>query len=420
MSTLSQASIIAIIGALTADELAKIRKKDSQLWKGRQWKSDTIITTASRAQGNDNEVKVDSFEWMSIASRVVDFFQLDSTGLEDYLLRVSSLGEWAEVVQTSREQGSKDITFSSSGSSGQPKKCSQRWDDLYREAEYFASYLGDNLGDNDAQIKRVISAVPPHHIYGFIFSVLLPEVMSVPVIRGLKAFTLTQGQRLANGDLLVGFPGWYRQLAQANVGFPQQAHAVCSSGPVASDVLQQLHQQGLSQIIEVYGSSETSGLGVRIMRDGWYELLPRWQRRDLEHVVDISTNDSVAVPDDLEWRDERHFKSQARKDHAVQVNGYNVYPKRIAALMTEHPSIKEARVRLIESDSDSGLKALIVAEQQALNMPTEALIAQVQSWLAEKLDDAEMPRKFAVSGDVPVNDMGKEIDWELQADLMSR
>ena len=55
MSTLSQASIIAIIGALTADELAKIRKKDSQLWKGRQWKSDTIITTASRAQGNDNE-----------------------------------------------------------------------------------------------------------------------------------------------------------------------------------------------------------------------------------------------------------------------------------------------------------------------------------------------------------------------------
>lgn len=416
MSTLSNNSIIAIIGALVADELAKIRKTDGQLWKGRQWQSDTVITTAARAQGNDNEVKVDSFEWMSVASRVVDFFQLDSSGLEDYLLRVSSLGEWAEVVATSRDKGSSDITFSTSGSTGQPKKCEQQWQTLWQEAEFFADYMKQQ----GVELKRVVSAVPPHHIYGFIFSILLPEVLGVPVVRGLRAFSMTQSQRLTNGDLLVGFPSWYQQLADANVGFPHDAHAVCSSGPVDSDVLQRLHQQGLSKILEVYGSSETSGLGVRVLRSGWYELLPRWQRHDLEHVVDVASRKAMTLPDDIEWFDERHFKPLARKDNAVQVNGYNVYPQRIASVIAEHPSVKDARVRLLDEDNRSGLKALIIAQPQALAMPNEALIAQIQSWLAEKLDDAEMPRKFTVASDVPVNDMGKELDWDIQADLMSR
>lgn len=413
---LSSSSLIAIIGALAADELAKIRKTDPQLWKARQWKFDTVITTAARAQGKESEVQVDSFEWMSIASRVVDFFQIDSSGLEDYLLRVSSLGEWADVVATSREQGSPDIRFSSSGSTGQPRKHEQRWSDLLNEARFFADYLTQHSMD----VKRVVSAVPPHHIYGFIFSILLPEILDVPVVRGLKAFTLTQGQRLKNGDLLVGFPTWYQQLMQSNVAFPQGAFAVCSSGPIAATVLQRLQQQGLSTILEVYGSTETSGVGVRQQRDGGYQLLPRWQRHDEGHLTDVQRKQTLAMPDHVEWLDAEHFKPLNRKDDAVQVNGYNVYPQRIAAVIAEHPNVKTARVRLLSDHDSSGLKALLVAEESARDISSEALIAKVASWLATKLDDAEMPRKFFVASNIPVNDMGKEIDWDLQADLMSR
>lgn len=414
--TLSSSSLIAIIGALAADELAKIRKTDPQLWKARQWKSDTVITTASRAQGNENEVQVDSFEWMSIASRVVDFFHIDSSGLEDYLLRVSSLGEWADVVATSREKASQDLRFSSSGSTGQPRKYEQRWSDLLNEANFFADYLTQHA----MTVTRVVSAVPPQHIYGFIFSILLPEILRVPVVRGLKAFTLTQGQRLKNGDLLVGFPSWYQQLMQANSAFPLGAFAVCSSGPIAAPVLQHLQQQGLKTILEVFGSTETAGVGVRHQRDGWYQLLPRWQRHDESHLIDVQRQQTQALPDHVEWLDEQQFKPLARKDDAVQVNGYNVYPRRIAALIAEHPNVKTARVRLLNDQESSGLKALLITEESARDIPAEAVIAQVASWLATKLDDAEMPRKFSVAGKIPVNDMGKEIDWHVHADLMSR
>lgn len=414
--TLSSTSLIAIIGALAADELAKIRKSDPQLWKARQWSSDTVITTAARAKGGDREIQVDSFEWMSIVSRVVNFFQIESSGLEDYLLRVSSLGEWADVVATSREKGSQDIRFSSSGSTGQPHKYEQRWCDLLNEASFFAEYLKQH----SMAVTRVISAVPPQHIYGFIFSIVLPEVLQVPVIRGLKAFTLAQSQRLRNGDLLVGFPTWYQQLVQTNTAFPQGAFAVCSSGPVAANVLQRLHQQGVKTIVEVYGSTETSGIGVRQQRDDWYQLLPRWQRHDEHHLTDGYRNQTVALPDHIEWLDADHFKPLARRDEALQVNGYNVYPQRIAAIIAEHPNVRTARVRLLHADDSRGLKALIVTAESARDMPPEAVVAQVASWLAPKLEDAEMPRKFSVANKIPLNDMGKEIDWDLQADLMSR
>lgn len=414
MKCLSQDSIIAIIGALIADELATLRPSDEQLWKGRQSHPDTMITTRSRARGESNEIEVDSFEWISIASRVVEFFQLDSSGVEDYLLRVSSLAQWAEVVTASRTQGSRDITFSTSGSTGKAKKCVQRWDNLVLEAEYFAHYFA-NI---DAPVTRLISAVPPHHIYGFIFSVLLPEVLNVPVMRGLKAFSLTQRQALSAGDLIVGFPSWYQQLAQAQTEFAEGVNAVCSSGPVAGEVLQRLQQHGLAEVIEVYGSSETSGLGVRRERGGWYKLLPRWQKKDAEHLTDIAMQAAVALPDEVDWLDESHFRPLARIDHAVQVNGYNVYPKRIAAVIAEHRLVKTARVRLHEHDGGTSLKALMVPSQDARLMPVDEIIAQVREALMNQLARIEVPRTFTVASHVPLNDMGKETDWDPNADLI--
>ncbi|AVJ56227.1 hypothetical protein C5610_07815 [Idiomarina sp. OT37-5b] len=407
---LSRSSIIAIIGALAADELAALRRTDAQLWKGRQWQADSVITTSRHAKGTDNELLVDSFEWMSIASRVVDFFHIHSSGLEDYLLRVSRLGEWADVVMASREHGSKDITFCSSGSTAKPQKYQHRWRELEREVAFFSDYLNGT----SIPFERVVSAVPPHHIYGFIFSVLLAEALELPVLRGLAAFSAVQGQRLQDGDLLIGFPHWYQQLAKRPLNFPRQAMAVCSTGPVAAEVLQQLLSRGLHSVLEVYGSSETSGLGFRTLPGGWYELLPRWQRQDLAHVADIETAQVMALPDRLEWQDERHFKPLARRDKAVQVNGYNVYPTRIAQLIATHPTIADARVRPLAAEQGGGLTALLIPSAAATSLSAEDVIEPLRHWLAQQVTDAEMPRRFHVAASVPVNEMGKEVDWEQQ------
>ncbi|WP_404399493.1 AMP-binding protein [Idiomarina seosinensis] len=413
MPALTAPSIVSVIGALIADELNRLPNQSAQYdphyLTGRQWSADTIITTENKARGQGDEIILDSFDWMSVAGRVVEFFQLHSSGLEDYLLRASTLGEWAEVIMASREQASQDIRFSSSGSTGKPKKLTHSFTALVSEAEFFAELIQQQ----GLHPKRFISVVPAHHIYGFIFSILLPQQLGVKVVRGLRAFTLTQGQQLQPYDAVIGFPGWYQQLAQRRVTFPEHTFAINSAGPASQNVLETLQNQGLEAVLEVYGSSETAGLGYRMQRNGWYQLLPRWQRYTEQQLLDTDSNQHVALPDKVEWRDESCFKPLKRVDQAVQVNGHNVYPLRVARIIEQHPQIKSARVRLL-SDSDQGLKALLVLEQGSEPKLTEPLLAELPGWLSVKLQSYEIPKRFSVADQVPVNEIGKEQDWDVE------
>ena len=57
--------------------------------------------------------------------------------------------------------------------------------------------------------RRILSAVPSHHIDGFLFSVLLPQEpamggLEVPDLRGSSPARLAHEPR--SGDLVVGIP----------------------------------------------------------------------------------------------------------------------------------------------------------------------------------------------------------------------
>ncbi|RUO80735.1 4-coumarate--CoA ligase [Idiomarina tyrosinivorans] len=407
MADLDQQTIVDIIGALIADELTRLRKQPDTLWRSRQWHAEQQLSTKPQSNDDDSSIQVESLEWLAIASRVVEFFQIDSSGIEDYLLRSSKLGDWAEVVRKSRELGVKDITFSSSGSTGKPEKHSHLWHELVAEAEFFADLLGHNR-------DRVVSVVSPHHIYGFIFSALLPQVLSVPVVRGAKALFIASQQKLQRGDLVIGFPQWLEQLLQHNPSFPQGVAAVSSSGPAKQHVLSALEHAGINPITEIYGSSETGGIGFRQQRDGWYQLLPRWQRLATTRLQAHISGTEFDLPDTVTWHGNDQLKPLGRVDKAIQVNGYNVYPQRIAEILAMHPQVQDARVRLSADPGSNVLRALVVPD---LTAPQSHLLleTELQQWLHDKLAPHEIPQQFAFADHVPLNALGKEQDWSLVA-----
>ncbi|MCH2454876.1 MAG: hypothetical protein MK192_04155 [Idiomarina sp.] len=149
-----------------------------------------------------HEVVVDSLEWMAIAGRVVQFFNMEESGIEDYLLRKNTLSDWADIVAKAREIASEDITVTTSGSTGEPKACQHSWSNLADESQF----LSDLIKQQSAQVNQVVALVPSHHIYGLLFSVLLPDILDVPVARGFKAFQKLTSGSLQQGDLVIGFP----------------------------------------------------------------------------------------------------------------------------------------------------------------------------------------------------------------------
>ena len=60
----------------------------------------------------------------------------------------------------------------------------------------------------------------------------------------------------------------------------------------------------------------------------------------------------------------------------------------------------------------------MVPSQDARLMPVDEIIAQVREALMNQLARIEVPRTFTVASHVPLNDMGKETDWDPNADLI--
>jgi 4-coumarate--CoA ligase (photoactive yellow protein activation family) len=409
---LSESSLVPVIGALIADELLAMRQgqagRGSDLFKNFQWLHSTALTLHHRSSNAEHEVVIDSLEWMAIASRVVTFFQMQQAGIEDYLLRVNTLGEWAEVVVKSRELGSSDICFSTSGSTGIPKNIVHTWRTLLAEIAFFSDYLKAL----PAPPSRIVALIPPHHIYGFLFTVMLPAELAVPSIRGLAGYAAVFSGRVERGDVVIAVPSLLHQLAQRKWYVPEGITVVCSGGPCSEITLQSLQQRGVATTVEVYGSSETSGIGVRTNPAAAYQLLPRWEMRSDSTLFDCIENREVCIPDIIKWDSQQHFRPSGRIDQAVSVNGVNVFPKHVAQQLMRHSKVLDARVRLLTADYSRGLKALLIVSAPLSEEEQQVIIAEVRTLAAQHLTVQEIPVRFTVATSIPVNPMGKEVDWD--------
>jgi 4-coumarate--CoA ligase (photoactive yellow protein activation family) len=177
------------------------------------------------------DLDADSLELLTLATSVSQMLHIHRSGIDDYLLARLELDDWASVALTSLQQFSDELTFHTSGSSGQPKPCTHQLAWLWQEADALHAVLGNR--------HRVLSAVPCHHIYGFLFTVLLPQTMGLDAGQVINLRTRSPAA-LANalqpGDIVVAHPDYWRALLQLGITFPQDTIGTSSGAPCPDDV----------------------------------------------------------------------------------------------------------------------------------------------------------------------------------------
>ncbi|MFK7160441.1 AMP-binding protein [Marinospirillum sp. MEB164] len=406
---LTQPLVLAVIQSLVAAELKSLRPQQANQIFAEDWSAATQLQSRPGASA-DLCLQVDSIERMALATALVDFFQLAESGLEDYLLRWNTLGQWADLVIEARRRGSQDLHFLTSGTAGEPKVCAHAWPQLVEEVRFFAAEFERQM---PGPPQRLLALSPCHHIYGFLFSVLLAAHWQVPVVRGQAAFFAVQARRLKAGDVLVGYPLVWKHLARNQQPFPPGVLGLTSTAPCDPLLIHQLLNQGLGQMIEIYGSSETAGVGWRCHPEQPFELLPRWEASAQPHqLVDHHTQQQQQLSDALEWQDARHFYPRGRLDAAVQVAGVNVFPQRIARQLAALPGVHQAQVRLMQPHEGERLKAFIV-----LNQPEQQaeMLVKLQAYCADHLSPPERPVAFTFGTSCPVNALGKPSDWPISS-----
>lgn len=389
------------VADLLADELARQRR--AAVPHARLW------TDAIRL---DADLGVDSLELITAATALAEALHLHASGIEDYLLARRTLGEWVDIARAGLEQFSECLTFRTSGSTGTPKSCLHPLATLRQEAAHLATLFPGR--------RRILAAVPAHHIYGFLFTVLLPRELgvfsdAVQDLRGSTPAWLARGAQ--PGDLVVAHPEFWRAVARTVPALPPDVVGVTSTAPCPDDVALQLQHAGLSRLVQVYGASETAGIGARDSHEAPYAFFPHWRvdarsPQWLLRALPQGGEQAVPVPDALIPAGERLFRVGARHDDAVQVGGINVFPARVREVLRRHPAVQDAAVRLMRPEEGTRLKAFIVPRPAAPSAPD--LLADLQQWIARELTTPERPKAIRFGAQLPVTPSGKAADWSLR------
>ena len=290
-----------------------------------------------------------------------------------------------------------------SGSTGKPTPHEKTFAQLLREPE--AHIVGFDLAR-----RRVLAAVPPYHIYGLLFGVLVPLLGGGSTSRSapLLPAELLREIAAASADVLIAVPPHLAALAEyAAPTWPRLHRVFSSAAPLPAEVSHALRERGLV-VTEILGSTETGGIAYREAASAPWTPLPS--------VRTTITSDSCLGVDSpwLSSAMERPyltadrveavaggFRHLGRSDAVVKVGAKRIDLGDVEARIKAHPKVRDARVLTVESSGVRGLELYAVVEGD------EVEISELKRSLAETIDPVAVPRRFRFVARLPRSETGK-------------
>lgn len=349
----------------------------------------------------------DSLEILHLSAAVNEMFHLHEVGHESKLLGTQTFGTWLAIIEDAWKYGVNRITLTTSGSSGIPKRCTHTFKHLSTEIDCLADMFHDR--------SRILALAPASHMYGFLFAALLPDRLNIPLLDLRSPSSMVReksSQTFRAGDLIVSVPNVWTWLERSTSHWERGIVGVTSTAPCPRSILDSLSNQGLSKLIEVYGATETAGVGVRVWPEAFFHLMPHWSYQiepEGSGKLVSQQSDFHSIPmDDLRFVNDRLFLVEGRRDQAVQVGGRNVFLKQIEQKLTDHPGISMATVRLMRPEEGDRLKCFIVPAGDCVPAHFEQ---SVEAFVATWPISAERPKFFMFGPELPRNAEGKLCDW---------
>ncbi len=299
-------------------------------------------------------------------------------------------------------QKNQFVYLSTSGSTGTPK--------LILHTQEMMNIEGKSVGRHFKNAKRLITLTPRQHLYGLSFAGFFPCVYKIPAI-SLPPLPVQPWKTLLQaGDVLAGFPLFWEYFLKAGNTFPAGVTAVTSTAPCPKGLFKRLKQAGAERVVELYGATDTGGIGVRYSEEEPFQINDFWEvSNDVEmpKIRRQGIEGWLPFPDKVQFVPPRGIFPLKRMDRIVQVAGVNVSLNRVEKVLQEHPAVQACRVRLMRPDEGKRLKAFVVLQATC----DEKILPQLRAYLMQHLSSHEMPRSFTFGATLPTNSMGKDSDW---------
>jgi acyl-coenzyme A synthetase/AMP-(fatty) acid ligase len=295
------------------------------------------------------------------------------------------------------------------GSTGRPKLWAKSARHLLGEAAMLAHTFG--VGPED----RVLSTAPPNHIYGVLFSVLLPLLSGAPVERTAPFFPAEAARRIetSGATIIVTTPVHVRALLGAKWRCNAARLVFTSGAPLARADARALRDEAGIWPIEVYGSTETGGVAARAWADSTcdWKALPgvEWRLTGAELAVRSPyISDEAPRDGDGYYRTADtavdvgggRFELAGRADGVVKVGGRRVDLREVEDLLRAQQGVRDAIVLARPSRAGRDSEIVAVAESTRSSADLSAVLRSI-------LPSPAWPRVVRCVDRIPVTPAGK-------------
>lgn len=249
------------------------------------------------------------------------------------------------------------LSLFTGGSTGKPRKWQKTARNLFGEALYLVNRF--ELSPEDI----ILSTVPPRHIYGLLFSVLVPFVSKARVISEIAAFPneIISAVDRNSVSVLVSVPIHYRVLKAAEFRLPTLKKAYSSAGALAREDADYFYSRTGIAVDEIYGSTETGGIATRrlaLNEEAWNpfdNIKCRIEKGVLKVKSDFVSPDlprdrnGFFATSDRVRKEGSSFVLLGRADDIVKVAGKRVDLAEIQQVIKKLSGVSDARIFAVRS-----------------------------------------------------------------------
>jgi acyl-coenzyme A synthetase/AMP-(fatty) acid ligase len=330
------------------------------------------------------------------------------------LLKTDKLNSNEEVPEINADESS--IIMFTSGSTGKPKAVKQRLTEFENDNRFVLSKWGDEF-----LMRKVCSTVSQHHIYGLLFSVLLPFTTGVPFRRKKIEIPEELETLSVSQYMIIASPAFLKRAVETEnqAGINLKSPWIFTSGGVLNrDIAEKTCNVFGFWPVEVYGSTETSGIAWRQSVNG-----PEWTAFDnaeLSRNNDgclvirspyIKDPEGFETSDLVEMLDDKKFILKGRIDSVVKIEEKRISLAEIEERILQSGLAEDTAVIPFESKRQYLAAAIVFnnkGKEKFSGLEKHEINKFWREYLLQYFENIVLPKKWRYLQSIPADSQGKK------------
>lgn len=308
------------------------------------------------------------------------------------------------------------IILYTSGSTGKPKAVPQRMKEFEEDNAFIISKWAEEFTN-----RKLVTTVSQHHIYGFLFGSSLPFTLGVPFRRTRITFPEEFETLDDEKYMIIATPAFLKRTVEIEESLPLRDTWIFTSGGACSAELAEKTEKLFGFCpLEVYGSTETSGIAYRQQNKDGLKFTPfdnakLWLGEDgCLRIISpyIKNPEGFATADLAEFFEDGRFLLKGRSDSVVKIEEKRISLPEVEERLLQSGLVNDVKVVALSNDVRQYLAAAIVlnAEGKKKFEGTEKYLINrhFHDYLLQFFENVVIPKKWRFLDVLPTDVQGKK------------